>query len=391
MNRALLLAVVLTAVGGCSTMTPARYAPSADTNQVLRKYAGTKVQLTQLAAPASYDANCRFMGPIQAADGQSIPEFVKNAFNDEFKFADIYSKDGISLEGALSQVEFSSISGVTDGWWELGIVLKSTNGKTLWKLSRTEFKSGFDAVTACNQTAQALGGAVQDLIKAAVTDPGFKALLDPSVKLAQPPQANAGMAVSSADPSLPPGMPRRGDRWKYRYVDGYSNLERETFMYEVVAVEGGRVEDRMSVASNGAFADVKSFSAVDALVMVDRPLPQVQREELDPYLFLLRPDVAAGFGQRIGAVASKGSWSLSARVLGQDRVVVPAGSFDAIKIEVAGTRSGNSIINEPVRSQHVIWYAPKAKRYVKYDINTWGYTGFQVSKDSFELVDFALH
>lgn len=179
MNRALLFIAVVSLVTGCSTMTPARYAASADNNQALRKYEGNKVQLAQLNPPASYSSNCRLMGPIQAADGQSIPEFIRKAFNDEFKFANIYSDSGTSLQGAMSKIEFSSTSGLTNGWWELAISLRSPNGRTLEKSSRTEFKSGFDAITACNQTAQALGGAVQDLIHATVTDPGFAALLEP--------------------------------------------------------------------------------------------------------------------------------------------------------------------------------------------------------------------
>jgi len=178
-KRSLFVAGVVVLVSGCSTMTPARYAASADNNQALRKYEGRQVQLAQLAPPASYSANCRLMGPIQAADGESIPEFVKKAFNDEFKFANIYSESGTSLHGNLNKIEFSSTSGLTGGWWELSIALKAPNGKTLEQSSRTEFKSGFDAVTACNQTAQALGGAVQDLIKATVTDPTFSELLKP--------------------------------------------------------------------------------------------------------------------------------------------------------------------------------------------------------------------
>jgi hypothetical protein len=42
---------------------------------------------------------------------------------------------------------------------------------------RYDFPSGFGAITACNQTAQALGSAVQDLIKKAVSDPRFAAIL----------------------------------------------------------------------------------------------------------------------------------------------------------------------------------------------------------------------
>lgn len=107
----------------------------------------------------------------------SIPQFVEKAFNDELKFADLYSDSGVALDGQLSKIEFSSTSGLTSGWWDIGLKLKSSNGKAMAVENRYEFKSGFDAVTACNQTAQALGPAVQDLIKRTVTDPSFGPLL----------------------------------------------------------------------------------------------------------------------------------------------------------------------------------------------------------------------
>ncbi len=178
MNKLLLtLLIAIFFVTGCSTMTPARYAVSVDNNQALKSYAGSSVQLAQLSPPANYDAACRLMGPIQAADGMTIPAFIQKAFNDEFKFADIYSANGTQLTGSVDKIEFSSISGLTNGWWELAITLKAPNGKSVSSESRTEFKSGYDAVTACNQTAQALGGAVQDLIQKTVTAPGFADLL----------------------------------------------------------------------------------------------------------------------------------------------------------------------------------------------------------------------
>ena len=117
------------------------------------------------------------MGPIQASDGMSIPQFVEKAFNDELKFANIYSDSGISLAGTLNKIQFSSTSGLTNGWWDIGLTLTSSNGKAISVENRYEFKSGFDAITACNQTAQALGPAVQDLIKRTVTDPAFGQLL----------------------------------------------------------------------------------------------------------------------------------------------------------------------------------------------------------------------
>ena len=158
-------------------MTPARYSMSVDNNQALKKFEGAKVRLSSLSHPASFSANCRLMGPIQASDGMTIPQFVEKAFNDEFKFASIYSENGIELSGSLNQVEFSSSSGLTNGYWHLGMNLKSSNGKSMSFDNRYDFKSGFDAITACNQTAQALGPAVQDLIKKAVTSSEFTALI----------------------------------------------------------------------------------------------------------------------------------------------------------------------------------------------------------------------
>jgi hypothetical protein len=168
---------VLSLLSGCSTMTPARYSVSVDNNQALKTYAGAAVKVASVTAADSYDANCRMMGPIQASDGMTIPQFVEKAFNDELKFANIYSDRGLSLAGTLTKIEFSSTKGLTNGTWDLAITLKSSNGKSMDSAISYGFKSGFDAITACNQTAQALGPAVQDLIKKAVTDPQFAGLV----------------------------------------------------------------------------------------------------------------------------------------------------------------------------------------------------------------------
>lgn len=171
------IALVLLLQAACSTMTPARYAVSVDNNQALKQYAGASVRVASVTAAGSYDANCRLMGPIQASDGMSIPQFVAKAFNDELKFANIYSDSGTALTGILTKISFSSSKGLTNGNWDLSLTLTSSNGKSTEVENSYDFKSGFDAITACNQTAQALGPAVQDLIKKAVTDPQFGGLI----------------------------------------------------------------------------------------------------------------------------------------------------------------------------------------------------------------------
>lgn len=173
----LLLGVAVLLVSGCSTMTPARYAVSVENHQALKQYAGAAVKVDSVAASSDYNPNCRLMGPIQASDGMTIPQFVAKAFNDELKFAGLYSESGSTLTGVMTNISFSSVSGLTNGVWDLAMTLHSSNGRSMSVGIQYGFKSGFDAITACNQTAQALGPAVQDLIKRAVTDPQFGALV----------------------------------------------------------------------------------------------------------------------------------------------------------------------------------------------------------------------
>lgn len=178
MKKLIAAAAVLALLSGCATMTPARYSMSANNNVALRGFSGSHVALVSLAPAPDPDKSCRMVGPIETANGEPISEFVRNAFNSEFKFAQIYSTTGTQLRGKLTEVQFSSSSGLVHGWWQLGIKLTSSNGATLSKTSKTNFKSGFGGLAACNNTAQALGGAVQDLIHAVVTDPQFKKLLE---------------------------------------------------------------------------------------------------------------------------------------------------------------------------------------------------------------------
>jgi hypothetical protein len=168
------------ALAACSTMTPSSYAPSADNNVALRKVTGAKIHIVSMTEMTKFSADCRLAGPIEASGKRTIAQFVQDSFNDELKFANVYADDAsaVALDGQLDHAEFSSTSGLTNGWWELSATLKNPKtGKTLSAENRYEFPSGFDAMTACTQTAQALTPAVQGLIKSAVANPEFANLI----------------------------------------------------------------------------------------------------------------------------------------------------------------------------------------------------------------------
>lgn len=161
---------------GCSTMTPPRYSVSVDNVQALKKYENAQLIFSDFEQSATYSSNCRLMGPIEPADNLSMPDFVAKAFNDELKMADIYSENGTKISGDITNIAFSSITGLTNGYWDISVKLTSSNGNSIDVDNKYEFKSGFDAITACNATADALTPAVQDLIKKTVTDPSFSTL-----------------------------------------------------------------------------------------------------------------------------------------------------------------------------------------------------------------------
>lgn len=177
MKSVVLIAAVLL-LSACSTMQPPRYSVSTDNVVALKALDGIEGELVSLNMGASFSSNCRLMGPIEPADGLSIPQFITKAFNDELKMSDKFSSDAAKLTGNITKIEFSSVSGLTGGYWDIGMTLSSDNGQQISVDNKYSFKSGFDAITACNATADALSPAVQDLIKATIRHPGFSALFE---------------------------------------------------------------------------------------------------------------------------------------------------------------------------------------------------------------------
>jgi PBP1b-binding outer membrane lipoprotein LpoB len=167
-------------LAGCQTMQPASYSNYGDNTFTLRKLTGAKVRIVSMNDLSKFDSGCRMAGPIETAGKRPLAEFIRDSFNDELKFAGLYSDepDAMELSTTLNSGEFSSMTGLTRGYWTFSLqVSNRQNGKSLTAISRYDFDSGFDAVTACMNTSNALTPAVQRLIYKAVSDPGFPNLV----------------------------------------------------------------------------------------------------------------------------------------------------------------------------------------------------------------------
>jgi len=87
-------------------------------------------------------------------------------------------------------------------------------------------------------------------------------------------------------------------------------------------------------------------------------------------------------------------WYSEARVLGRESVQVPAGRFDAIKVEVWSTRGKTGTFSqarlEPVRVHYLVWYAAQTKRYVRMQRRITTADSSESEKDVFELLSHHL-
>lgn len=167
-------------LSGCETMQPASYANYGDNTFTLHKFDGAKVRMVSIDDLSKFDSGCRMVGPIETAGKRPIAEFIRDSFNDELKFAGIYSDDvnASGLNATLNSAQFSSMTDLTKGYWSFSLqVVNPATGKSLMANSRYDFDSGLDALTACMNTSNALTPAVQRLIFKVVSDPSFGGLI----------------------------------------------------------------------------------------------------------------------------------------------------------------------------------------------------------------------
>lgn len=173
----ILVLTTVTVLSGCSTYSAARYSSSTDNVMALRELKGKVVNVGAFSAtkPGLNEIMCRGVGPIKTPDGESFADFVRKALLDELKLANAFSASSpVTLTGHLDAIDFSS----ANGSWNLALTVKSSNGKTMTASEQYAYKTSFYGETACNQTAQALMPAVQNLVGKIVRSPDFAALFN---------------------------------------------------------------------------------------------------------------------------------------------------------------------------------------------------------------------
>lgn len=183
---------------------------------------------------------------------------------------------------------------------------------------------------------------------------------------------SGGAAQQSVPAAIKPGglidRPdvKVGDLWKYRVTDTYTNLAREVSI-EVTAVTQDRVHTRSPLSADIATTEIW-----------DREWNHIAEGAIEyaPFYPWFHFPLQEGrqWSGTVQYTTSSGIMrhQLSAQVAGWERITVPAGTFDAVRIVMRGNLSEMQTknyyaANGPV--SNVIWYAPAIRRFVRKDVS----------------------
>lgn len=189
--------------------------------------------------------------------------------------------------------------------------------------------------------------------------------------------AAAALAACAADPGITP-LPSSasaaapavavGDNWTYRVRDGYTGLERSSQRYRVTQVAGDEIV--VALSHEGAGDEIHVYDR--QWNWLKRPATNLQSFGYSPAYQALAFPLAPGKTWRARATATDPVdgrrfpvW-IEGTVTGWEKVKVPAGEFEALKIKRAVyidyweiTVRGRSEILE------YEWYAPAVKQTVR--------------------------
>jgi len=206
--------------------------------------------------------------------------------------------------------------------------------------------------------------------------------------------AVASTATSANSSGLPreAWMPQLGERWTYNLIHGKRRVGAVTV--EITEIRNERVRERITFDRYKSFAFERD---VDVGFKPARFQPLVvlpggyQIAEVSPYS---EPGTGFAAGQRwsdvSGEYALQGSSRRKAlsemRVVGQERVRVPAGEFNAWKVETKSERIDFNSVSFNMKC--IFWYAPDMKRAVRMNIVTESSVAVISNNELYELVAF---
>lgn len=178
--------------------------------------------------------------------------------------------------------------------------------------------------------------------------------------------AAAGVANVAAAPVV-------GETWTYRVANGYNNEVRGRVEYRVDKVEAGRITVQVvpEMPAMG-FQRTEVYTSEGnwlrhPLINHDRPVEYEFAQPYPAYVFPLEP--GKSWSLRIEATnpatGQRNSVRVDGEVLGTERVSVPAGAYDTIKVRRRVYTGDFEFERSETHVDETDWYAPALRRPVR--------------------------
>ncbi|ATE62487.1 toll/interleukin-1 receptor domain-containing protein [Thauera sinica] len=234
-------------------------------------------------------------------------------------------------------------------------------------------------------------GTVREPVSIARTAPAPSAL--PPV--ARPEASAAALLAAVPAVEVPraadAGRPLGGERWTYESRGKWPTSPKRRFEVAVQSVAGEVVTDALKIVEpdTAAGGEVRRWAGGKPGFIEWNGIGTEFSPYWGAFVELSRGEGARGFATpEVGGYWT--NWHSVAKVLGEESVRVPAGTFDAYKVEVWSSRNATGgpaqAQLEPVGIHYLVWYAPAAKRYVKMQRRVISASSSESERDVFELV-----
>lgn len=187
--------------------------------------------------------------------------------------------------------------------------------------------------------------------------------------------------------SVPAPAPAVGDSWTYQYTDVWKGAKGNINRLEVAAIDQDGVHVAIKRAASGALINTQRFSA--DMNPIDRGgmhfAPSFTR-----YAFPLAPGKEWN-SEVVGDNSKAGKqwrYQIKGKVMDWEKVRVPAGEFEALKIVVEAQYGAVDGSAHGGRLTETVWFVPALNHYVKLDYQDRDAQGRLYSRDSWELTAY---
>jgi len=193
------------------------------------------------------------------------------------------------------------------------------------------------------------------------------------------------------------GMPAAGSQWVYGFIDRQYSRRQIDVTVRVMRVNGSLIDESVAFSGSSDVETQRSVSAGEARFFTHRFANGAELTEFAPYFLAANgeksPAIAiAAIGYPVGSPSLPGFTS-TAQIQGWEQVTVPAGTFRALRVEMAGNRRLHFLTRDAVagRFKLTVWYAPEVRRFVRLEHMTWSAyrdAPAQLNHDVVELLSF---